>query len=163
MMKDHFSKSFDFYELLNTLKDIEFNIEIFNSVINKNIIPQDEFDDLCEMAGEIIEKYDELEYEERFDKKIEYAQNHKFRGKSLIGFMNIDYQRFDNEQKKILQRALIKLFEQSWIDYSINSHENELKPILYKKRNGKVVKLKGSGFDVSRIRINKYRIGIIKM
>ena len=65
------------------------------------------------------------------------------------------------QQKKILQRALIKLFEQSWLDYSLNTHENELKPISYRKGNGKTVKLKASGFDVSRIRINKYRIGII--
>lgn len=161
MMEDYFSKKIDFYELFNILREIEFNVEIFNSVINKDIIPQDEFDDLLEMAGEIIEKYDELEYEERFDKKIEYAQDHEFKGKSLIGFMNIDYQNFDNEQKKILQRAIIKLFEQSWVDYSLNAHENELKPISYRKSNGKIVKLKASGFDVSRIRINKYRIGII--
>ena len=163
LMKDHFSKKIGFYELSNILREIEFNIEIFNSVINKNIIPQDEFDDLLEISEEIIEKHDELEYEEKFDKKIEYAQDHEFKGKCLLGFMNIDYQRFNNEQKKILQRALIKLFEQSWLDYSLNAHENELKPISYRKGNGKTVKLKASGFDVSRIRINKYRIGVINI
>ena len=163
LMGKQLSKSLEFYKLFNILLDIEFNIDILKNVISKNIIPEDEYEDLLEMTGEVIEKYDEIEYEEEIEKKLEFVQNNEFKGKTLVGFLNFNFDNYDNDQKKILQRVLIKLFEKSWIEYSSSAHDNELKPIAYKKSNGKNVKLKASGFDVNRIRINKYRIGVIQI
>lgn len=149
---------FERFIMLNKIQEI---IELIENELNLNTILDDDYNDLLELSFEIQEEYEKNEEECILPQDEEFIDEEGLNAKTCMYLLNDDYNTYTKMEKIILKRSVSNLIKNNWQEYLKSSHEGELKPVYYTKPNGKKELLKGDNFDVLRIRINSYRVGIV--